>query len=826
MHHTINMKTSWLARTILMIILLLLFSGLIQGALKTAVTFDEPSHLAAGYAFLQQGVAGLWTVPLRGHPVLFNAWEALPIYIADANLPIDAMLGWGSDRRAYTSEFIHTIQTLPAVIFAGRLPSMLCTVLLAAVLWRGATDIWGEWAGFLSILILCFDPLMLGHGRLATNDLAVTAWGGLYLYVTWRWSRKPTWIRAMLLGGLLGITMLTKATGAFYSAIGLTWALWAALRFRKTSTTNHYAWMLWAQVFIMGFVALGVVWSAYGFSVGSTSILPNVAVPAPQHWEGSFFQADNTENREVYAFGYRKTGRWWWYFPLAFSIKNPLPLLLTLPFSLIAVIKWRKVPYTHHFKQGSSINDLRFEDLLLFLLFDLVYICAAILLGPNIGYRHFLPVQPSLYLFVAGACYLAWPHIHKWGQLLLMGLGFWYAAGTALIYPNEISFFNEMVGGADQGWRYLTTSNTDWLQGWKELKNWQDITGIHFSYAGPEGYLGLTDYGINYDPLPPVKGSTGPRLIPWLFPLPGNYMVGSSILSGMNVVDVDNYSYFRYREPDAVIAHTLYYYNITPEEAPVWVAQCDIPVVPLDQQTLSEGYGERPLRLLSFDCTKSWIYPGGGQSNGHYVLHASQIEPETWRTRLHLAQPLPIDSFTARHLQNASMAARERRDQQFPAFGVYAWVPHTLSILQQTVITAPAAAIPEDFPESLNHTTPLTLNETLTFLGIQQTETAGMLEVETWWRVEKSPVTRPISVMAHLLDKEGQALEVADGLNVSPLMWQNGDIIVQRHIFAVSCKPHPDLWLRTGIYWLDTLDRWTLDNTGDDALYIELCRER
>jgi hypothetical protein len=114
-----------LTKTILIIVLLLLFVSLLQAASRTSLTFDEPSHLAAGYAFLQQGKAGLWTIPLRGHPVLFNAWEALPIFTAQPQIAVVEMQGWGNDRRAYTSEFIHTVHRLPAITIAARFPSIL-----------------------------------------------------------------------------------------------------------------------------------------------------------------------------------------------------------------------------------------------------------------------------------------------------------------------------------------------------------------------------------------------------------------------------------------------------------------------------------------------------------------------------------------------------------------------------------------------------------------------------------------------------------------------------------------------------------------------------
>ena len=518
MHIKFLQERSLLTRVILIVILLLFFLSLLQGALSNSLTFDEPSHIASGYAFLQQGGDGLWTVPLRGHPVLFNAWEALPTFIADATLPLMEMQGWGSDRRAFASEFIHAVQALPAVTFSARLPSILCTLLLAAVLWRVTTDIWGKTTGFLSLLILCFDPLLLAHGRLATNDVAATAFGSLYLFVTWRWGRKLTWIRSMILGVLLGMTMLSKATGIIYGAVGLTWSMWMVLRRRKTSSSHSTS--LWLQVLVMSSVAFGMVWSAFGFSLGTTSALPNLPVPAPEYWAGTFFQAGNAVKREVFAFGYRKTGRWWWYFPFAFILKNPLPLLLTFSFSIFIFIKRLKALYRNRPKPVSSFKTQRFAGLILLLLFELIYICAALFVGPNIGYRHFLPVQPCLHLLVSGACSLTWPRLQKFGRLLLAGLGLWYVVGTLSIYPHEISFFNELVGGPDQGWRYLTTSNTDWLQGWNDLHTWQQENGIHFKYTGPEGYLGLKDYGINFEPLPPVRGSADTHLTPWLFPLP------------------------------------------------------------------------------------------------------------------------------------------------------------------------------------------------------------------------------------------------------------------------------------------------------------------
>jgi len=95
-------------------------------------------------------------------------------------------------------------------------------------------------------------------------------------------------------------------------------------------------------------------------------------------------------------------------------------------------------------------------------------------------------------------------------------------------------------------------------------------------------------------------------------------------------------------------------------------------------------------------------------------------------------------------------------------------------------------------------------------------------ETETWWQAKDGPINREFSIMAHLVTADGNAVSVADGLGVSPLVLRFGDIIVQRHRFP---KPHEgtDYWLRTGAYWLDTMERWRIDGAADaDTLLIAL----
>jgi hypothetical protein len=81
---------------------------------------------------------------------------------------------------------------------------------------------------------------------------------------------------------------------------------------------------------------------------------------------------------------------------------------------------------------------------------------------------------------------------------------------------------------------------------------------------------------------------------------------------------------------------------------------------------------------------------------------------------------------------------------------------------------------------------------------------------------------RPFSIMAHLLDAEGTVAGVADGLGAFPPVLAAGDVVVQRHRFPKPAES-AGLYLRTGAYWVDTMERWAVQGvTGDNVLIVGL----
>lgn len=798
-------------RWLTLLMLLLLFSRLTLEARHLSFTSDEPSHIASGYAYLDQGAT--WTIPLRGHPLLLDAWIALPFYLAYTEAPLATLPGWQEDNTQFVQAFVPYIEAqLANAETATRLPTILLTVLLAAVVSRWAEDLSGRTGGRLALATLLFDPTLLAHGMLATNDAGVTALGTAALFATYRLIRHPKTKRLVTTGGLLGMTLLAKGSGIIWLAgslgmMGIA-GLQAAIREqpgaeRRRALGRWFGYGVGATI-----VALLGVWAAYGFEIGPLPQLGlSIPAPAPTHWQGIFAQSSGADERWTYFLGQVRRGGHWAYFPVAMALKNPIPLLL------LAI--WGGI---HRLRTGLQ-RGFRQPALVIF---PVLYAGVAVWTGVNIGYRHMLPLHPFLYLLISAV-----PGRRRRARYARAGMIAALGLVSATTAPFHLSFFNILAGGPSQGWRYLADSNTDWGQGKKYLYAYEQSIDQTLNFSGPEGYVGLAAYQIDYTPLPPIPSNPEAILKPWIHPAPGRYVISHNSLSGLGMIAPDNYAWFRYHKPERIIADVLSVYQVPALPNRTWLAQCTTPLAPLDQPAINEGFPKPPTRVFGFDCTQTWVYPDADDGEGWYALHAERLQHEAhlWR-RLGLRRSQAKESFTARHIEDLATTYRQWDYRNTPAFIVY----------QRAGATAPAAESGSDVfvaaaatpPETLTAQTPapVALQGPLAYAGVRAYPTAGGLDVETWWRVEKEGIARPFSIMAHLVTAQGKSLGVADGLGIAPANLREGDIVVQAHHFPDAPSPE-QLWLRTGAYWLDTGERWpvgdeAMGETANDAVFVPL----
>jgi hypothetical protein len=192
-----------------------------------------------------------------------------------------------------------------------------------------------------------------------------------------------------------------------------------------------------------------------------------------------------------------------------------------------------------------------------------IYVGVTLTRHLNIGHRHLLPIYPFLFA-AAGSAAAAAVRAGRTRRWAVLALSAWYAASVLHVHPHYLGYFNELVGGPSQGWRYLVDSNVDWGQDLKALKRWTDehgVTQLKLSYFGTAD---PAYYRIPCEMLPSKMHPDPPRIVRDIQPgevvavsatnLQGVYFEGAdrhlmNRLRALTPIDRVGYSIFIFR-PD------------------------------------------------------------------------------------------------------------------------------------------------------------------------------------------------------------------------------------------------------------------------------------
>jgi hypothetical protein len=239
---------------------------------------------------------------------------------------------------------------------------------------------------------------------------------------------------------------------------------------------------------------------------------------------------------------------WWNYYIVAFLIKTPLGTLALI----CAALVFRRA--------GAALR--RRETIFLItpvVLFFLVLSQSKV----NIGLRHILPIYP--FLFVLASRLVTIRRYRRITQAMIIAALVITGISSLRITPHQLAYFNEFVGGPDQGYRYLSDSNLDWgqdLEGLKEYVEKENLGTIYLSYFGtaPPSY-----YGIRYQYVP------GNWPLEW--PPPGDKVPETAprkilAISAYNLQDVANaynplFRWLWSRRPIAKIGYSIFVYDLT-----------------------------------------------------------------------------------------------------------------------------------------------------------------------------------------------------------------------------------------------------------------------
>ena len=470
---------------------------------RMSQTWDEPNHIATGVEWLQDGTYSMWTE----NPPLARVAVALGPYFAGARLPVEGRSR--SDIEAdgglsYTlgNALLYengSYRRQLALARGGTLPFFLVA---AAVLW-----VWlvrhHALSGFLSVAAFCTLPAVLAHSALATTDMAFTAMFLLFIWQLVRWLENSSVARSALLGASLGLAFATKFTAiVFIPAASLSVV---AARVWSERHSVPPSWKVWRSRVLNALliaipIGVLVVWGAYGFSVGTISMLPrhlddwvvygpdaagvrgalanavaDLPVPAPEFFHGVLvLLAHNDAGHSAYALGNVSQFGFWYFYPLALIVKTPFPFVIFVGVGL-AVAMWHahETPWWVWGVFGAI------PMILLSLLNSQV----------NIGLRHVLAVYG---LAAIGTAAVLAPGFEDLGttkrRAAALGLGVllvWQVAATASSHPSFLTYFNPIAG--DDPGAYLVDSDLDWGQGVFELEEFfsqYEAGSLHIAYNG------------------------------------------------------------------------------------------------------------------------------------------------------------------------------------------------------------------------------------------------------------------------------------------------------------------------------------------------------
>ncbi|TWT52905.1 Dolichyl-phosphate-mannose-protein mannosyltransferase [Rubripirellula amarantea] len=368
-------------------------------------------------------------------------------------------------------------------LFLGRLLVSMFTLLGTLTLLYWGTICFGKSGGLAAATIWAFQPQIIAHGSLITNDVPVAAGMLLACCGFAAWCRQPSWTKSLCGGLFLGI-----ATSCKFTAL-LLWPVFLLFTVFVIAKNWQHAFMLILQSSLAVVVALLTVAVPYRFAdvgkpLGEIRFLSDQVVGTawdetqPRYQDRWFARVPSPVPMEFivgmdrqqfdfdmglsgYAAGTLSQHGWWWFYIYAMLVKLPSGTWLAMIASLVCV-------YMQNNRTLSVIAtvDVALAAVMAFAMLQIT----AYKSGFAQQHRYILPLYPFIF-FLTGS-------IFRWiGQASLYGKLVWGGVGLTVlsciaVAPHWLGFFNLPSGGSRYGYKHLFNDATDWGQDCYLVRQW------------------------------------------------------------------------------------------------------------------------------------------------------------------------------------------------------------------------------------------------------------------------------------------------------------------------------------------------------------------
>lgn len=495
-------------------------SLLVYEARRVGLSTDEPSHFAAGYSYWrgQDILQPADTPPLTR---VVSGWIPGVLNMATP----EQTEGW-ADRDAYTIgiKLLNPARGRAALI-ATRLPFLLFPLAMVYLVWRWARQIYSDGTALILAAICGLEPTILGHGALIKSDVPAACMALWFGYRAWKFLLCPTRANVALLALAVGLGVLTKYTLIVLLPISMILAL----------TQGHRIFNLLA-VTVIPYIGILVTGAAVPKRLPDALIdhvlraqLPAgmhgiaellIQLPWPPGYINGLLYLLGCMRADVftgYLNGHKITGWVPEYFPIAFLLKESIPLLLLMLLGGGLILR-------RMIRREANSGEV------VAICLGAVFLLTGVFSNFHIGVRHILPAIPFL-IVVSGAS-IERAKTTRWGRVAVVILVGWLGSETALVYPNSLSYCNEIAGGSTGCWRYLADSNLDWGQNYPELgKAMRRTGGVRM-----KGFLWSFDSLWHYAPegtFEQLRVPSAEDPVTKFSPGPGYYAVSVNFLTGL-----------------------------------------------------------------------------------------------------------------------------------------------------------------------------------------------------------------------------------------------------------------------------------------------------
>ena len=562
------------AETICVALLLVLAVNLFAAISRKSITNDEIVHIPAGYYHL---VAGDFHLN-NEHPPLIKMWGSLPLLFIQPeeppaiNNPQEGFMErtWGYHQRFWQANRAH----FSSITFWTRAMMVPLTLALGLLIFIYARKLFGDMAALFAVGLYVFEPTILAHGRVVHTDVPAALAYLLFFFALHSYLDTPTLRRALLLGLVCGIALVTKFSMIVIvpvlvvTAVALFW-LAPRLGHERRTVLLHMATVTGIVLFIINALyffqsppleASDVRWVAmkseahFGILMKVFAVLSKIV---PTYFLFGLYNVviHNQYGHSTSLLGAHSDLGWWYYFPVAFALKTTIPFLILS----IAALVWSLYRLV--------VSRERVFALVLVPLG--IYLAISLTSHINIGIRHLLPAYP--FLFIASGALL--DRLLRVGRarravVLFIALTFgWMVYEAVRSFPDYIPYTNELAGG-QPGWRYLSDSNVEWGDDMGELASYLKARGeTRVTAVLSAGWSTLTQYGVEYVDLLALPADATPDT---------RYVaIGASFLNGSTVPGgvkgrltteerTNFFARYRDRKPEAVFGDSIYLYRVKP----------------------------------------------------------------------------------------------------------------------------------------------------------------------------------------------------------------------------------------------------------------------